>query len=115
MKAAEQLAQDVGVRQACQALEIPRASFYRRIKLPELARDDTATARPSPRALSQSERDSVRQSLYSERFMDKSPRQVYASLLDDGEYLCSVRTMYRILDEDNASQERRPVSKNVAS
>jgi putative transposase len=107
MKAAEQLAQDVGVRQACQALEIPRASFYRRIKLPELARDDTATARPSPRALSQSERDSVRQSLYSERFMDKSPRQVYASLLDDGEYLCSVRTMYRILDEDNASQERR--------
>jgi putative transposase len=107
MKAAEQLAQDVGVRQACQALEIPRASFYRRIKLPELASDDTATARPSPRALSQSERDSVRQSLYSERFMDKSPRQVYASLLDDGEYLCSVRTMYRILDEDNASQERR--------
>ena len=39
--------------------------------------------------------------------MDKSPQQVYATLLDDGEYLCSVRTMYRILDEDSASKERR--------
>jgi putative transposase len=106
MKAAEQLAEDVGVSQACQALEIPRASFYRRAKPPEVARDDAAT-RSSSRALSRPERDAVRHSLYSERFMDKSPRQVYASLLDDGEYLCSVRTMYRILDEDQASKERR--------
>jgi putative transposase len=106
MKAAEQLAEDVGVSQACQGLGIPRASFYRRAKPPELPRDDAA-ARSSSRALSQSERDAVRQTLYSERFMDKSPRQVYASLLDDGEYLCSVRTMYRILDDDKASQERR--------
>jgi putative transposase len=106
MKAAEQLAEDVGLSQACQALGIPRASYYRRHKPPqESARDDSQTR--SPRALSQPERDVVRQTLYSERFMDKSPRQVYASLLDDGEYLCSVRTMYRILDEDNASKERR--------
>jgi len=106
MKAAEQLAEHVGVSQACQALEIPRASFYRRAKPPEVARDDAAT-RSSSRALSRPERDAVRHSLYSERFMDKSPRQVYASLLDDGEYLCSVRTMYRILDEDQASKDRR--------
>ncbi len=108
MIAAEQLAEDVGVSQACEALGIPRASFYRRRQPPqsESARDDAPTARSS-RALSQPERDVVRQTLYSERFMDKSPRQVYASLLDDGEYLCSVRTMYRILDEDNASKERR--------
>ncbi len=39
--------------------------------------------------------------------MDQSPRQVYASLLDDRRYLCSVRTMYRILDEDKAAKERR--------
>ncbi len=107
MIAAEQLAEDVGVSQACEALGIPRASFYRRHKPPESARDDAPTARSSSRALSEPERDIVRQTLYSERFMDQSPQQVYASLLDDGEYLCSVRTMYRILDEDNASKERR--------
>ena len=107
MKAAEQLAEDVGVSQACEALAIPRASFYRRVKPPEPTRDDVATARSSSRALSEAERDTVRQTLYSERFMDKSPHQIYASLLDEGEYLCSVRTLYRILDEDNASKERR--------
>lgn len=107
MKAAEQLAEDVGVSQACEALAIPRASFYRRVKRPESTRDDAATARSSSRALSEAERDAVRQTLYSERFMDKSPHQIYASLLDEGEYLCSVRTMYRILDEDHASKERR--------
>jgi len=106
MQAAEQLAEDVGVSQACDALGIPRASFYRRSKPPKSARDDAATTRSS-RALSEPERDAVRQTLYSERFMDRSPRQVYASLLDDGEYLCSVRTMYRILDEDQACKERR--------
>jgi putative transposase len=107
MKAAEQLADDVGVNHACEALGIPRASFYRRSKAPTSARDGAATRRSSSRALSKPERDAVRQTLYSERFMDKSPQQVYASLLDDGKYLCSVRTMYRILDEDHASQERR--------
>lgn len=45
--------------------------------------------------------------LYSERFVDKSPYQVYATLLDEGRYLCSVRTMYRILAEDRATRERR--------
>jgi len=45
--------------------------------------------------------------LYSERFADQAPRQVWATLLDEGTYLCSVRTMYRILDEDQASRERR--------
>ncbi len=108
MKAAEQLAEDVSVSQACETLGIPRASFYRRRKPPRLAsaRGDSQTTW-SPRALSQPEREVVRQTLYSERFMDKSPQQVYATLLDDGEYLCSVRTMYRILDEDKASHERR--------
>ncbi len=39
--------------------------------------------------------------------MDQAPREVYATLLDEGEYLCSVRTMYRILDEEKAVQKRR--------
>ena len=45
--------------------------------------------------------------LNSERFADQSPRQVYAKLLDEGEYLCSVRTMYRILSENQSTRERR--------
>ena len=49
----------------------------------------------------------MRATLYSRRFMDKAPRQVYAALLDEGEYLCSVRTMYRILGQDQTSRERR--------
>ena len=104
MMAAEDLAKDAGVSKACRALSVPRASFYRRQAKP--ARKATSK-RTSPRALAAAEREQVRQTLYSERFMDKSPYQVYASLLDDGEYLCSVRTMYRILDDDAATKERR--------
>ncbi len=107
MKAAEQLAVDVGVSRACEALDVPRASFYRRGNRPAAPARGETPKRSSSRALPKSEREQVRRTLYSERFMDKSPYQVYATLLDDGEYLCSVRTMYRILDEDNASNERR--------
>ena len=49
----------------------------------------------------------VRDTLSSERFMDHAPREVYATLLDEGEYVCSVRTMYRILHENKAVRERR--------
>jgi len=49
----------------------------------------------------------VKNTLYSDRFSDKAPREVYATLLDEGQYLCSVRTMYRLLREEDASRERR--------
>ena len=107
MKAVEQLAQDVGTSKACDALDVSRASLYRQRNRQAKPARDAAPKRSSSRALPESEREQVRQTLYSERFMDKSPYQVYATLLDDGEYLCSVRTMYRILDENNASKERR--------
>ena len=45
--------------------------------------------------------------LNSDRFADQSPRQVYSKLLDEGDYLCSVRTMYRILEENQSTRERR--------
>ena len=107
MKAVEHLAQNVGTSKACDALDVSRASLYRqRHRQAEPARN-AASKRSSSRALPESEREQVRQTLYSERFMDKSPYQVYARLLDDGEYLCSVRTMYRILERNNASKERR--------
>ena len=67
-----------------------------------------AKPRATPdRALSVEERDAVVEQLNSERFADRSPRQVFAKLLDEGEYLCSVRTMYRILDESQSTRERR--------
>jgi putative transposase len=86
-------------------LGVPRASFYRWRKGPQPAAD--ARHRRSPRALSAEERQQVQETLYSERFVDQAPREVCAALLDEGAYLCSVRTMYRLLDEDQAIQERR--------
>jgi putative transposase len=104
MDAAETLAKDVGVPRACQALGVSRATLYRR----RFRGEKVPTPRaPSPRALSSKQRQAVRGALYSPAFIDKAPREVYAKLLDDGQYLCSVRTMYRILAKDQASRERR--------
>jgi putative transposase len=74
-------------------------------------------AEPKPRltpahALSDAEKASVREVLNSERFMDQPPRQVYASLLDEGRYLCHWRTMYRILSAHGEVRERRLVRRH---
>ena len=103
MKAAEKLGKRVGVTAACRALNVSRATFYRR-------REPNRPTKPRPipaRALSTEERDAVLDQLNSERFADHSPRQVYAKLLDEGDYFCSVRTMYRILAENQSTRERR--------
>jgi putative transposase len=84
-------------------MRVSRATFYRRREGKK-----PAPLRPTPaRALSATEREAVLNELNSERFADQSPRQVHAKLLDEGSYLCSVRTMYRILDENQCSRERR--------
>jgi putative transposase len=102
----ERLSEDVGKVQACKALGIPRSSFYRATSQTEV--DETRVERPSPpRTLSSEERRSVLSTLRSPRFVDKSPAEVYATLLDEGEYFCSVRTMYRILAAENEVRERR--------
>lgn len=102
---ARSLAQQVGVSAACLALEVPRSSFYH---TQSAAVPTAPRARPSsPRALSLSERQAVRDLLNSDRFVDRAPRTVYAVLLDEQQYLCSWRTMYRILAADAAAQERR--------
>ncbi|WP_147867471.1 IS3 family transposase [Stieleria maiorica] len=103
LKAAEGLSKRVGVAAACRALNVSRATFYRR-RDP----DRPSSPRPAPaRTLSADERKAVLDQLVSERFADQSPRQVYSKLLDEGDYLCSVRTMYRILAENQSSRERR--------
>ena len=101
----EQLAETVGVVRACQALAVPRSSLYRQRQI--TARPVVPAVVVSSRALQPTEKAEVRQVLNSERFADQAPREVYASLLDEGKYLCSWRTMYRILDENQEVRERR--------
>jgi putative transposase len=94
----------VGTAPACRALGASRASLYRRRTPP-----GQAPRRPHPApALSGAEREAVLAELHSERFVDASPAQVWATLLDEGRYLASERTMYRILaGEDGGVTERR--------
>ena len=105
IQSTEALAQVIPVTRACQALGYPRSSLYR-ARQPKAA--NKKRKRPSPtRTLSASERDTVRELLNSERFQDDSPYQVYATLLDEGAYHCSISTMYRILHQHNEVRERR--------
>jgi putative transposase len=105
IQAAEALAQEVPVSCACEALAFPRSSLYR-ARQPRT--DTKKPPRPSPpRALSQAEKDAVYTVLNGKRFRDSPPRQVYATLLDEGVYHCSISTMYRILHEHDQVHERR--------
>lgn len=88
---------------ACVAVDLPRATYYR-TRSPEAGH---AARRRSPRRLSDSERERVVETLISEPFRDQPVREVWAQLLDEGTYLCSIRTMYRILAENRAVRERR--------
>ena len=101
----------VGVAAACRALGVSRATLYRHHRPPVRPEPVVPVERPPrPRpalALSDEERATVLEALRSERFLDDSPAQVYATLLDEGTYLASERTMYRILDAHAEVRERR--------
>lgn len=104
MAVAERLAPVAGVVSVCQALGISRASFYRH-RQPQ---STTERTRPKPRrSLSQTERQTVLEVLDSDRFVDKVPADVYTILLNEGTYLCSARTMYRILAQEDGIRKRR--------
>ncbi len=97
----------VGVKQACAALNVPRASFYRK-KGFEISGLPAATTKQAPaRSLVEAERETVLARLHEERFQNSSPAAVYATLLDEGQYHCSIRTMYRLLDQQGETRERR--------
>ena len=103
IEAADELSKTVSVSEACRVLGVPRSSLYRARK-PKPA----SAPRPTPtRALSAAEKAEVRAVLNSERFWDLAPREVYATLLDEGVYHCHWRTMYRVLDEHDEVHERR--------
>ena len=103
MSSIEELRFEVGQRRACQALGMPRSSFYR-------ARQPKGPppfpSKPS-RSLSQEEEEQVLSVLHEARFVDHSPAAIWATLLDEERYYCSVRTMYRILHKHQEVKERR--------
>jgi len=93
----------LGIAPTCAALSLSRATYYRR-RRPQSA---PSPRRPSPRALSAGERADVLAVLHEPRFVDLAPAEVYATLLDAGRYLCSERTMYRLLAKQHEVRERR--------
>lgn len=103
MIACQELSKEVGTVAACSSLDIARPTYYRR-----LGAVFEESARPAPpRALSADERQQVLDVLHADRFVDKAPAEVYATLLDEGVYHCSIRTMYRVLGEAGEVRERR--------
>ena len=106
MTAANLLASEVGVAPACTAVGISRATLYRHRQVAKSPRPKKPRPTP-PRALSAKERQVVLGALNSERFVDQAPAEVYATLLDEDRYLCSIRTMYRLLHGAQEVRERR--------
>ncbi len=98
MSAVTELASEVGTSAACQALCLPRASYYRDRCKSSFPLETGSRSSPA-RALGPQERESVLACLHEERFQDRSPAAVYATLLDEGQYLCSIRSMYRLLEK----------------
>ena len=103
MAAVGELSPVGGIQAACAVLGLPRSSFYRQQR-PTFGPSKKAV---SARALSLPERGTVLDCLHEERFQDRSPAAVYATLLDEGVYHCSLRTMYRLLEQEGETGERR--------
>ena len=103
MEVVKNAAFKVGIAAACAVLDIPRSSYYRS----ESPMHGPWPKPSSPRALSDAERQEVLDVLHEERFVDKSPAEVQATLLDEEKYICSPRTIYRVLAADGEVQERR--------
>lgn len=107
MNAVDEYSPRVGTAPVCRAVGAPRATVYRRRRAMRSPAKEPKK-RPTPaRALSSEEKTQVLDVLHSERFVDKAPGEVVATLLDEGVYHCSERTMYRILDANDEVRERR--------
>jgi len=107
MESAEQLSPIVGTLSACQALEVSRASLYRKWSQAKAPVQETKQRAKPSHALSEEERQAVLDVLHCERFVDKAPQEIYSCLLDEEIYLCSISTMYRILRSEGEVRERR--------
>lgn len=95
---------NLSISDLCEAVAIPRSTYYRR------KGDKTEPQKQkkkSPRKLSEQEEENVLATLNSERFCDMAPGEIHATLLDESVYLCSERTMYRILERNKQNLQRR--------
>jgi putative transposase len=99
------IAPELGVAPACAAIGLPRATYYRS-RYGEVSGPKPRRKKPE-RALSDAERQAVLDVLHEERFVDLPPAEIYGQLLSEGRYLCSIRTMYRILADNDEVRERR--------
>jgi putative transposase len=106
-QAIDELVPLVGVKRACQAVGRPRGSHYRLHRTSPPPPKPERVASPQPRALSQVERKEVLRVLHDPDHVDEAPATVYAKLLDQGVYLASTSTMYRILRAEGEVRERR--------
>jgi len=104
MTTVEQMAEVVAVRGACAALNVAPSSYYR-WKCPPPA--EKVDRRRPPLVLSADEEKAVLADLHSKRFMNLAPAEVHATLLEEGIYRCSLRTMYRVLDRHAEVRDRR--------
>jgi putative transposase len=105
-----ELAPTIGVRAACQAVGGAQAGYYRRHRAsPAPARPAPMAHRdrPQPRALTEPEQRTILDVLHSPRFVNAAPAQVWATLLDEGVYLGSISTFYRLRRQAGETRERR--------
>lgn len=104
MSSVSKAKETLGIAPACEALGVPRASFYRAQQPPFIG---PLLRRKSPRKLTPAQQDQALALLHSERFVDSAPEEVVATLLDEQVYVCSPRTMYRLLEAHQELRERR--------
>lgn len=104
MTAVHELSEEVGAAEACRAMQVSRASYYRRRRP---VANQSRERCPSQRALSELEQAEVLAVLHDDRFVDRAPAEICATLLDEGKYYCSERTMYRLLAKRSSVRERR--------
>lgn len=107
----QDLAKKLGsVTKACEALGVKRSTHYCRTR--PSRKQQSNVERRSHRRLTEHERQDVLAILHEQKYVDKAPTEIYASLLDEGRYLCSIRTMYRILAEAREVRERRNIMRH---
>ena len=112
------LAPRIGTRAACAASSVPQATWYRRHRASPVPARRPAVPhrdRAQPRALSPAERAAILAALHAERFADTAPAEVWATLLDEGTYLGSLSTFYRLLRAAGESRERRAQATHPAA
>ena len=114
MKQTSKLSKHVGTKRACRELCMPRASYYRFMTPSSRKRKGKLEKKTkSPLALTTEERQKVLDLLHCEKYIDQAPNEIYANLLDHGQYFCSVRTMYRYLSQEGEIKERRNQKRHV--